>query len=162
MAKADTDQPVQVPLLDRLVDLDPKNREEAQITRAQSVRLLKAALRRDLEWLLNTRAIPELAPEGFPELRRSLYSYGLFDITSISRDSQEEHQRLARLVEDAITLFEPRLANVHVALVPSAEEDLRRIRFLIQGMLRMDPIPEQISFDTVLEVGSSQYEIKGD
>ena len=53
-------------------------------TRAQSVRQLKAALRRDLEWLLNTRQIAGGVPEAFPGLEGSLYGYGLPDVSNLS------------------------------------------------------------------------------
>jgi type VI secretion system protein ImpF len=49
----------QLSVLDRLLDDEPKKREEVQPTAAQTVRQLKDALRRDLEWLLNTRSYPE-------------------------------------------------------------------------------------------------------
>ena len=38
----------------------------------------------------------------------------------------------------------------------------RGIRFHIQGLLRVDPKPEPISFDTVLELPCGQYDVKGD
>ena len=50
---------------------------------------LKASVRHDLEWLLNTRRIPDEAPESFQELTRSLYHFGFPDITSMGRDSKE-------------------------------------------------------------------------
>ena len=36
------------------------------------------------------------------------------------------------------------------------------LRFQIEGMLLMDPEPEHISFDTVLQLAIGQYEVKGD
>ena len=66
-------------------------RAEAPPTRLQSMRELKAALRRDLEWLLNTRQPLDAPPEGASELVRSLYNYGLPDITSMSVSSMDEH-----------------------------------------------------------------------
>jgi len=46
-------------VLERLIDREPKEQSEMAPTRAQSVRALKSSLRRDLEWLLNTRRTPE-------------------------------------------------------------------------------------------------------
>ena len=48
---------ITVSVLDRLIDLEPNNRMENPLSRSQSVRLLKNAVRRDLEWLLNSRRI---------------------------------------------------------------------------------------------------------
>ena len=36
------------------------------------------------------------------------------------------------------------------------------LRFQIEGMLMMDPAPEQVSFDTVLQIASGEYQVKGD
>ena len=78
----------------RLVDLDPKSSAETPLTWAESVRRLKASLRHDLEWLLNTRRIPLELPESFVEVPESLFYYGFPDITSMSRDSRDSRIRL--------------------------------------------------------------------
>ena len=36
------------------------------------------------------------------------------------------------------------------------------MRFQIEAVLRLEPVPEQITFDTVLELSSGEYEIKGE
>ena len=87
MAPQELERTVQRSVLDRLIDTDPDNASEPALTWAQSVRELKHAVRRDLEWLLNTRRIVTPAPEGWAELPRSLYHYGLPDITSLAAAS---------------------------------------------------------------------------
>jgi type VI secretion system protein ImpF len=42
------------------------------------------------------------------------------------------------------------------------DESPLQVRFSIQATLRMDPTPEQIVFDTVLEVSSGTYEVDDD
>src|SRR5207302_1846366 len=59
MAQLEVERTVQWSVLDRLIDTDPHSPAEPSFTWAQSVRELKRALRRDLEWLLNTRRIVE-------------------------------------------------------------------------------------------------------
>src|SRR6185295_10009434 len=49
MATPDSDLTVTPSLIDRLIDRDPRADADPHITRAQSVRQLKASLRRDLE-----------------------------------------------------------------------------------------------------------------
>jgi type VI secretion system protein ImpF len=153
---------VQQSLLDRLVDLEPRTSSEAPPTWSESVRQLKNSLRHDLEWLLNTRRTPLAPPESFEELPRSLYSFGFPDITSLGRDSREVRGRLLRQVEETIATFEPRLAGVKVSLAETDENGARQFRFLIEGLLRMEPNPEQVVFDTVLEISSGEYHVKGD
>jgi len=153
--------PVTLSVLDRIIDQEPKNRSEAMPTYAQTLRLLKASLRRDLEFLLNTRRTPEEAPDSASELQRSVYHYGLPDLTTLSARSVTDQNRLLKLIETVVANFEPRLANVKVSLTPVTGTN-RVLRFLIEGMLRIDPAPEHIAFDTVLELTSGQYEVRGD
>jgi type VI secretion system protein ImpF len=162
MTKREIERTVQPSLLDRLTDYEPRNNSEGRVGYLESVRQFKAGLQRDLEWLLNTRRIPVTAPDEFEELNRSVYHFGLPDLTSISRDSHEARDRLLRRVEDAIELFEPRLGNVAISIVEMEGEDHRReLRFHVEGTLLMDPTPEQVIFDTVLHFASGEYEVGG-
>lgn len=160
MARPELERTVQQSVLDRLIDLDPRATADAPATYAQSVRQYKAAVRRDLEWLLNTRRIATPAPDSLEEVTHSLYHYGLPDITSLSSDSAESRMWLVRRIEEAIELYEPRLTGVRVSLSATGTAG-RELRFLIEGTLRMDPTPEQVVFDTVLELGSGQYQVAG-
>ncbi len=159
MPRGDAEGPVTLSVLDRLIDLEPKNQSEVPLNRAQSLRRLKAALKRDLEWLLNTRRTIQEAPTR--ELERSLYHYGLPDFTGLSLRSTRDQQKITRMLETTVALFEPRLANVRVTMEPLSE-NARRLRFLIEGLLRIDPAPERVSFDTVLDLSSGHYQVLGE
>jgi len=163
MARTDLEFTVTQTVLDRLIDREPQAPGDAPVTRAQSVRALKAALRRDLEWLLNTRRTPDAVDESYPELARSLYNYGLPDTTSMALESTRDRNRLSRAIEKIIEIFEPRLESVRVTLVEQASASLnKQLRFQVEGMLKMDPAPELISFDTVLSLTSGEYQVQGD
>ena len=163
MPRPDPDLTVTQSLLDRLIDRDPKAASDAPISRAQSVRLLKASVRRDLEWLLNSRRNPEAAPESMAELSRSVYNYGLPDFSAMSVNSPKDRDRLLLELENTVALFEPRLKDVRVSLVETGDAGpMRTLHFQIEGMLQMDPAPEQVSFDTVLQLTSGEYQIRGD
>ena len=153
----------QLSVLDRLLDDEPKKREEVQSTAAQTVRQLKDALRRDLEWLLNTRSFPEEIGEELEETGSSVFTYGLPDFSSYSTGSLETRARLERALKQALERFEPRLFNVTVTTVEGQQTVDRRImRFLIAGWLRMDPAPQQVSFDTRLELARGEYRVAGE
>jgi type VI secretion system protein ImpF len=163
MARIETDSVVTQSVLERLIDRDPAAKLEPAPTRSQSVRLMKASVRRDLEWLLNTRQNPDAAKDDFPELSRSVYNYGLPDFTSMSFDNVKDRQRLLRYLELTIRIFEPRLASPRVIAVQADEgKSSRIIRFQIEGLLKMDPAPEQVTFDTVLQLSSGEYQIRGE
>ncbi|SRR5712691_2499165 len=160
MAKRDATGPVTLSVLDRLIDRDPKSSSEIPLTRAQSLRELKLALKRDLEWLLNTRKTIDPAPDSARETVRSVYHYGFADISSKSVLSGRDQSDLVREMESAIAIFEPRLKRAKVRM-EQVEGNYRMLKFVIEGLLCMDPAPEPVRFDTVLELGKGEYEIKG-
>jgi type VI secretion system protein ImpF len=162
MPRPDPDLTVTQSLLDRLIDREPKVSSDAPVSRAQSVRLLKASVRRDLEWLLNTRRIPEPAPDSMAELSQSLYNYGLPDFSALTVASPRDRDRLLMELEQTLSLFEPRLKDVRVSIVEAQGGYTRVLHFQIEGMLQMDPVAEQVSFDTVLQLTSGEYQIRGE
>ena len=154
---------VTLSVLDRLVDEDPKNQAEVPLSRAQSVRMLKGAVRRDLGWLLNTRRISEEPDETLKELNRSLYLYGLPDLSTYNVASSADQAKLIRHLSSTIKLFEPRLANIRIVQAePPSSTGLREVKLRIEGILLMDPSPEPISFDTTIELKSGICRLTGD
>jgi type VI secretion system protein ImpF len=160
MAK-DLERPVQQPLLERLQDDHPELAGDPTLTRADSLRMLKDAVRRDLEHLMNTRRDGEGDAEAFPELSKSLLYYGIPDLSSMSRDSPDVLARLGRTLEQVIAVHEPRLENVRIALAPRDSGPMSEVRFVVEAMLRLDPSPERVAFDTVLTKGSGGVEVRG-
>jgi type VI secretion system protein ImpF len=155
--KARHEGPVVYSLLDRLID-DPD--APLPTLRASSTKYFKDSVRRDLEWLLNSRS-PLQLPHG-PESERSLYTFGLPDISSISLLSLRDRQMLTKAIQSAVAKFEPRIVNPRVVLVTANDQRVQSIRFVIEGILRMDPNPEPIAFDTVLDLASGEYKMPGD
>jgi type VI secretion system protein ImpF len=149
-------------VLERLIDREPKEQQEMAPTRAQSVRQLKSSLRRDLDWLLNTRRTPEAVGSEYQEVEHSVFNYGIPDLTSLSWQSERDRQRLGRLIEVALEIFEPRLRRIRVVPIGEISGTSFVLRFQIEGMLQMAPAPEHISFDTVLQVSTGEYQVKGD
>jgi type VI secretion system protein ImpF len=175
VAKTAMDRPVQLSVLDRLSDTIPRAADPAApgaaaarapwsgpSMREASLDVLRDAVRRDLEWVLNTRRTPTPVPGELTELTRSVFRYGLRDMSTLNRDSPQQREELRRDVEEVIALFEPRLTRVRVTLVvgESKTEDRRDVRFLIEGLLRVDPAPERVIFDTVLEPASGGYQVR--
>lgn len=158
MARLEPEMIVTQSVLDRLIDEQTETKTDAPITHAQSLRVFKTAIKRDLEWLLNTRQSPEPAPDEFQEASRSLFNYGLPDFSAMVIHSSSDKNRLVWLIESAVRRYEPRIAGVKVSLDPNPAG--RMLRFRIEGMMRVDPAPEEVSFDTVLELTSGEYEVK--
>lgn len=161
MARGLGETTITISVLDRLIDLEPDNRMENPLSRTQSVRVLKNAVRRDLEWLLNSRRVVDVPDEGMKEVNRSAYVYGLPDLSSLTMASTGDRSRLTRQILTAINLFEPRLTNVRLVLVETPDAAKKDVRLRIEAMLRMDPVPEPISFDTVIELKSGNCHLSG-
>lgn len=161
MSSRDLEPTVRQSVLDRLMDTTPGLAADPPVTWRESVDQLRASVMRDLEWLLNTRRIAEPAPAGFPEVQSSVYHFGLPDISSRSRDDPDSARVLLRQIEDCVRTFEPRLTAVQVSARDPEAETHHRIRFVIEALLRMDPDPERIVFDTVLEVTSGEFLVTG-
>jgi type VI secretion system protein ImpF len=162
MARWEPEETVTLSVIERLIDLDPKTSTDPPPSRAKSIRQLKSSLRRDLEWLLNTRRTPQPAGREFQEVEKSLFNFGLPDITSFSWSSYQDRQRLTRVIELAVATFEPRISHLRVIPVESLAGAQHVLRFQIEGLLEMDPAPEHVSFDTVLQLSSGEYQVKGD
>lgn len=160
MAKPQFIKNVQQGLLDRLIDLDPLNRQEAPMTRPESLRQFRMAVKRDLEWLLNTTRMPIEVPESCAEAEKSVLFYGLPDIASISLQNPGDEQRLLRSLEEVIETFEPRLARARVTSRDPYRSTQQSITFHVEAMLMIDPAPERIAFDTVLEISKGAYSVK--
>ncbi len=154
MARSTIDTLVTQSVLDRLMEV-----EDWPSTRSQSTRYFRDALKRDLEWLLNTRQppMPELA--SYPGAKISVINYGLPDISSLGLNNASDHRALRLAIEACLRNYEPRLMNVRVSLEGSDTVD-RRLRFHIEGSMKLDPAPEEIAFDTVLELSSGEYKVK--
>lgn len=154
MARTKSEVLVTQSLIDRLVD-----REQWPETRAASIAMYRDSLKRDVEWLLNTRqpVIPEL--ESFPATAASVLNFGLPDLHSFDGSAGKENNALTVALEKCIRIFEPRISQPRVFLTRT---DLlsRSLRFHIEGQIVYENMDEEIKFDTVLELISGEYEVK--
>ncbi|MGE5717651.1 MAG: type VI secretion system baseplate subunit TssE [Acidobacteriota bacterium] len=160
MPRIDEEIRINLSVLDRLVDFEPDVKTEPPASRSKALRQVKQALKRDLEWLLNTRRVLEV-PDELPLLGDSLLAYGLPDFSNFSIKSANDQHDLTLALEATLKRFEPRLEDIVVS-VANASVLERAYRFKIEARLRIDPVPEPISFDTTLQLGSGNFAVKGD
>lgn len=158
MSRLDNEIRVTPSVLDRLLDYEPRESAEAPKSRSTSLRDLKLSVRRDLEWLLNTRTYILSDDDDLEEARRSVACYGLPDFTGMMVKSPSEQKRLAKAVEAALKTFEPRFLDLKVTLEPIDNLD-RQMKFRIEARLDVEPSPEPVAFDTVLQIGSGEFAV---
>jgi type VI secretion system protein ImpF len=141
-------------LIDRLTDV-----EQWPETRSASIAMYRDSLKRDLEWLLNTRQPVIAAMESFPATAASVFNYGLPDIHSFDGSAGKERTQLTASLEKCIRSFEPRISHPRVFLTRTDTLN-RSLRFHIEGQITYENMDEEIKFDTILELISGEYEVK--
>lgn len=154
MARTKSEVLVTQSLVDRLVD-----RDDWPETRAASISMYRDSLKRDVEWLLNTRQPVIPALDSYPATAASVLNFGLPDLHSFDGSAGKEHDVLTVALEKCIRTFEPRINRPRVYLTRT---DLlsRSLRFHIEGQIVYENMDEEIKFDTVLELISGEYEVK--
>jgi len=150
-------QSAQASILDRLIDREPNVTHEP-VQEGFSVGQIKDAVARDLENLLNTRRNIIAPPASYREVNTSLFVYGLPDFTSRNPTHISVRSQLRLEIEKTISRFEPRLKNITVHIDSPAGGN-RELKFRITGVLVVDPISEQVVFDTSFDLNRSRYSI---
>ncbi len=153
MARARVETLVKQSLLDRLTATPAW-----PTTRQASLRMFREGLRRDVEWLLNTRRPAKGLFGGLPLASKSVVNYGLPDLTQISA-KHHDAEALMQAIVDSLRTYEPRIHQPEVTLAPD-ETNARTLRFQVRGTLRLETGEESVTFDTRLEIASGEYEVK--
>jgi type VI secretion system protein ImpF len=154
-----SDVRVQMPLLDRLLDDDPRSATETPMAPGQAYTTLQLAIRRDIEALLNARRPWRGLPAGYGALKCSPLGYGLSDFAAGAFNAQERREQLRAEVKAAIETFEHRLVRVQVELNEPVRGD-SALRLRIRAQLDAEPAPEPVGFETVLHPATDQVEVR--
>ena len=153
----------QLPLLDRLMDTDPDARVDPPMSAGAALAMLRACVRRDLEVLLNARRRWRSWDPSLAELATSPVGFGLPDFAAGAFNDPRRREELRVEVEDCIRRFEPRFANVQVSLLaaPTGEDKLdATLRLRIEALLQAEPAPEPVSFDTLVDPGTTSVSVR--
>ena len=121
---------------------------------------LRATIRRDLAWLLNTTnlgAIQDLSP--YPHVRTSVLNYGVPDLAGKSLHRRTILHR-AREIRDAIRVFETRLEPESLVVEPSGGSDAgNSITFVIRGDISSATKVMPVYFHTELEADTASVAV---
>lgn len=124
-----------------------------------SLEAFKDAVARDLEALLNTRAVVDAdALTGYPECGHSLVTYGLTDFADRSLSSPSDRAHICKCLEETIARHEPRLRNVKATL-ELRDDAVNRLKFSISALLVARTSEEPVNFDALLQPSTLQYSI---
>lgn len=149
-------QPQLLPsLLDRLIAEPTASDAPSQQPNLADI---KANIRRDLEWMLNTRAAQPEHIGRYPELLRSLLNYGLPDFNNVLLGSEEHRLAFRAEVQAAIERLEPRLRRIQVELSPAGTEHDRTLHLTIAALLMVEPEPIPLLFDS--KIGAADRAVR--
>ena len=142
----------QLPLLDRLIDSEPTEPSDRPLSATAAMDMLRLSICNDLEELLNTRRRWRSWDPQLAELERSLVGFGLPDFASGAFTEPRRREELRALIEACIRRFEPRIVSLKVTLVETADKVSGTLRLRIEALLRAEPAPEPIAFDTLVDL----------
>lgn len=135
------------PVLDRLLDVS----RTTDLNRPhQILRQLREGVRRDLEFLFNTRYRVMSPPESHSHLESSNINFGLPDLSTLNLSSSDGRKRFCKDIERTILEFEPRIRTVKVSTQEKIDVEDPSIRFRVEAVLHVNPAAEVIVFDSSL------------
>ena len=146
-------------ILDRLMDDTPLVTTESMAETYLDMTRYKQAVARDLESLLNSRRVDfEERIEALPQARRSILTYGITDLSSLSLLDPGAQAHLRSQLKTAIERHEPRLSRVRVSLDAPQGRD-RQLRFRVDAVLTVHPQKPPVVFDAMLQITTNTYRI---
>lgn len=124
-------------------------------------RALKATIRRELSWLLNTTQFEARVDlEPFPEVRKSVLNYGLPDLAGRTMAKRSLRER-ALEIRKAIRTFEPRLDAASLKVEPSEIDPYGlSIAFVIEGDITAAAQALPVKFHTEVNPETDAVEVK--
>jgi type VI secretion system lysozyme-like protein len=145
-------------LFERLTDTEPGVASEREPFRIHDRDALCESVRREVARLLNTRCP---CPERLRETdERTILEYGIPDFSSLSAASQADRSRLAEMIEQAVSAYEPRLRHIRVALEPAPQRPFA-LRGRIEARLVTGTVNEPISFPILVQSRDGELELIG-
>jgi type VI secretion system protein ImpF len=137
---------VQMTIIDRLCEAKP----------FASIKEMREMVRRDLEDLLNTRQGRSDIASWFPELEKSIATYGLNNIDTVDMSSGEELEELLSDIKCTIQMFEPRLEHIEVvseshAISENGYTSPFVLRLRINADMRVGENVESVVFNTMIQ-----------
>lgn len=154
---------LQPSLLDRLTDLHPGNSKESSSQQSMSQTQFKAAVIRDIGWLLNSVALEVCVDlEKYPEIKRSVLNYGLPDLSGHT-SSTIDVRDVEKSIRAAILQFEPRIIRNSLKVrVHSNPDEMSHnsLIFEIAGAVFGQPSPFQVVLKSELDLECGEFQLK--
>jgi len=153
---------LQPALLDRLTDLEPENPQESRDRRVLSIRQLKAAVLRDLIWLLNTASHRDGELAGLREVEKSVVNFGVTSLAGRTSSGMRPLE-LEQMLASAIARYEPRILprSLRVRVVADDRDGRpNTVVMEIEGSLWAQPLPEALYIRTKVDLETGDFSLE--
>lgn len=161
MADRTLGERLQPSLLDRLTDLEPGQLKEGRENRAIDISRLREIVQRDLAYLLNTNNMNTLlSAETYPHVMRSVLNFGVREVSGeFSTVARVELIRAS--IEEAITVFEPRIApgTVQVEVHPEEKGGEMFMAFNIRAEMWAQPVPLELYLRSRVDLTTGEIDL---
>lgn len=138
-----------IPLFDKLSQTD--NADDGRRSHVFTRHAAEQSVIRELGRLTNARS--RLTLDEFSAAELTVLDYGIPDYSARSPQSEADRMLIQEAVTKAISVFEPRLSAVEVALLQNpAGKTIAR--YAIAGNLRIDNISQRINFEIALDASA--------
>ena len=155
VAQATPFERLQPCLFDRLMDEDVQNKQEGRSAKVISLSDYRAAVLRDLSFLLNcSNHVKSEGLDDFPHVESSVFNFGKPTLSGLGiagMNLQDLEAEIAR----AIRNFEPRIVGntlIVRAVRESAKNSPSTLVFEIRADLWARPFPEKLFIKTALDL----------
>jgi type VI secretion system protein ImpF len=124
-------------------------------------RALRATVRRELSWLLNTTNLASSVDlEDYPQIRSSVLNYGVPDLSG-QDTTKTVIRRRAREMRQSIMDFEPRLDSSTLRVEPLDQaERINAVTFLITGDVGQAAHALPVKFKTDVDAEIAAVEVR--
>ncbi len=140
-------------LLDRLLDDEPRKRSESREEKVISVKRFREGVKRDIEWLLNSKSKFYDLDEVLSEIKNSVLDYGIRDFTGLSSENLSL-KTLEDVIYQSLVTYEPRLIAeelvVRAVRTTSKLSEVNALSFEILGKIWAEPLPQDFILRTEL------------
>jgi type VI secretion system protein ImpF len=154
---------LQPALLDRLCDNARHNPHEADEQRVMTKSQMRAAVLRDLSWLLNAVQPLTAQADEYGAVAESVLNYGLPPISGQTA-SKLDIAKLEKSIKAAIINFEPRIMadtlEVKALEFDNPLETHNIVEFEIRGQLWAQPVPLELLLRTQLDLELGQVSLR--
>ncbi|MEY4764176.1 MAG: hypothetical protein RI907_849 [Pseudomonadota bacterium] len=164
MATSELRDRLQPALLDRLTDEHPEVDRDPEDRRGMSKAQLRAAVLRDLSWLLNAvQPLLSAEAQAYPLVAQSVANYGMPPLSG-QLASKIDMPNLTQSLREAVLRFEPRILEHSLEVKPVEDQfflDAHNvIEFEIRGLLWAQPIPLELLLRTQLDLEAGQVRVR--